>query len=214
LNSTEESPVKDDETEIFISQPLVSKESLASSPYQPPAAAVFDLHDETELELAARGSRLSAYLIDNLIFMVPIILFLIIAIDFRAMAELMNAQGGSASSAEQALQAEMMKAMGGTFSLVLGLSYFMIFMANLMLLYRNGQTIGKYLLAIKIVKVDGSRAGLARIIFLRTVLFSFVSLIPFIGQIIYYLIDPLFIFHSSRRCLHDLVAGTIVIKAK
>jgi uncharacterized RDD family membrane protein YckC len=104
--------------------------------------------------------------------------------------------------------------MGGTFSLVLGLSYFMIFMANLMLLYRNGQTIGKYLLAIKIVKVDGSRAGLARIIFLRTVLFSFVSLIPFIGQIIYYLIDPLFIFHSSRRCLHDLVAGTIVIKAK
>jgi len=212
--SVDESLV-DDGADDLTSQHLISEESSDISPYQPPSAPILDLNDGTEFELAGRGTRLIAHLIDNVIYVLPLLLFFGIAIGFGMMTELsqISPQNNGVSS-EQALKAEMLNAIGGTLGLVLGLVYLIIIVGNLMLLYRNGQTIGKYLLAIKIVKVDGSRAGLARIIFLRAILFSFVSLIPFVGQIIYGLVDPLFIFQESRRCLHDLVAGTMVVKVR
>ncbi|EDN69981.1 conserved hypothetical protein, membrane [Beggiatoa sp. PS] len=81
---------------------------------------------------------------------------------------------------------------------------------NMITLYQNGQTVGKLMLSIKIVCVDGSRAGLLRILFLRYFPIKLLFGIPAIG-FLFYLIDTLLIFQSSRRCLHDLIAGTIVI---
>jgi len=87
-----------------------------------------------------------------------------------------------------------------------------IVVVNWIWLYRNGQTIGKRLLSIKIVRTDGSRAGLLRIIFLRFIPTGILSSIPLIG-FSFTLLDPLLIFQKSRRCLHDLIADTIVIDA-
>jgi uncharacterized RDD family membrane protein YckC len=181
------------------------------SPYHPPSAPISDLRDG-EFELADRGTRLIAHIVDNIIYTVPMIILLIIGIDFGAIEQFLNhSQSGNDSQlAEQLLR----ESVSGILGLLIGVVYLIILASNLVLLYRGGQTIGKFLLSIKIVKTDGSRAGLTRIILLRVILFSFVTLIPFIGQLIYYLIDPLFIFQDSRRCLHDLVAGTIVVKAK
>ncbi len=80
------------------------------------------------------------------------------------------------------------------------------------LVHRNGQTIGKKLVGIKVVRTDSSRATLGRILWLRNVPFWVVSFIPVVGQVVS-LVDALLIFRASRQCLHDQVAGTIVVDA-
>ena len=81
-----------------------------------------------------------------------------------------------------------------------------------MLVYRNGQTIGKKLVGIKVARTDGSRASLARIFWLRYLLNSVFMWVPFLGGI-YFLIDSCMIFGEQRRCCHDYLADTIVIRA-
>ena len=73
---------------------------------------------------------------------------------------------------------------------------------------RNGQSIAKKILGIKVVRSDGSPASLGRIFWLRNVVNGLISIIPLYG-----LIDALFIFGESRQCLHDKIADTIVVKA-
>ncbi len=78
-------------------------------------------------------------------------------------------------------------------------------------LHRNGQTIGKKLLGIRIANLDGSVPDLARLLFLRYLPVSLITLIPTTGNYLS-LIDVLFIFQASRRCVHDMIAGTIVVE--
>jgi uncharacterized RDD family membrane protein YckC len=76
---------------------------------------------------------------------------------------------------------------------------------------KNGQTIGKKLLGIRMVNNDTGRiADLVRLLAWRYLPVTIVSLIPFIGGILA-LIDVLFIFGGDRRCLHDYIANTRVI---
>jgi uncharacterized RDD family membrane protein YckC len=78
-----------------------------------------------------------------------------------------------------------------------------------LLVARYGQTMAKRLLDIRVVRSDGSKASLGRIFWLRNVVgIGLLSVIP-----LYSLIDPLFIFGERRKCIHDLVADTIVVKA-
>jgi uncharacterized RDD family membrane protein YckC len=79
------------------------------------------------------------------------------------------------------------------------------------LLAANGQSVGKKVMNIKIVRTDGSKADLQRIIGLRLAPIWVVSMIPYVGSVAA-IIDCLLIFRSSRKCLHDDIADTIVIK--
>jgi uncharacterized RDD family membrane protein YckC len=80
------------------------------------------------------------------------------------------------------------------------------------LLATRGQTVGKALLKIRIVRSDGSPASFTRIVGLRYLTTTVLASIPIIGTI-YGLIDVLFIFGAARRCLHDYIADTIVVTA-
>lgn len=80
------------------------------------------------------------------------------------------------------------------------------------LLATRAQTIGKALFRIRIARPDGTRASFARILGLRDSLLFLASVIPMAGQI-YALVDCLFIFRASHRCLHDQIADTVVIQA-
>lgn len=80
------------------------------------------------------------------------------------------------------------------------------------LLATRGQTIGKALLKVRIVRSDGSPATLLRLIGLRYLPTMAISMIPLLGGL-YALIDCLLIFRESRRCLHDNIADTIVVRA-
>jgi uncharacterized RDD family membrane protein YckC len=82
-----------------------------------------------------------------------------------------------------------------------------------LLLYKNGQTLGKKMMGIKIARYpDGGSASLLHIILLRMLLMLILELIPFIGWI-FGIVNYCFIFRSDRRMLHDYLAGTVVIKA-
>lgn len=80
------------------------------------------------------------------------------------------------------------------------------------LLAQRGQTVGKAVMKLRIVRGDRSRASLARLLGLRYGLGSLLSVMPALASV-YGLIDSLMIFNDDRRCLHDVIADTIVIKA-
>ena len=80
------------------------------------------------------------------------------------------------------------------------------------LLATQGQTIGKKLLGIRIVRSDGSKVDAARVIGLRYALIWALAVIPVVGWV-FGLVDALMIFRDSRKCLHDNIADTIVVKA-
>ena len=78
----------------------------------------------------------------------------------------------------------------------------------MLLVARYGQTMGKRVLEIKVVRSDGSQASLGRIFWLRNVVNGLLGIIPLYG-----IIDTLLIFGVRRQCIHDLIADTIVVRA-
>jgi len=84
---------------------------------------------------------------------------------------------------------------------------------NSYLLFKRGQTIGKYFLGVRIVDLQGRIAPLWRVILLRYLPASVVAQFGVLGNLAVTL-DDLLIFRKSRRCLHDIIAGTRVIKVR
>ena len=79
------------------------------------------------------------------------------------------------------------------------------------LIHKNGQTVAKRLLNMKMVDaVTGEKASWPKVIFLRYSLLVAFNLIPFVGGLLNFL-NSIFIFGKKRRCLHDYFAGTKVI---
>lgn len=162
--------------------------------YAPTEVPVDDIRPEGSFELAARGTRLGAAIIDA----IP---FLIIGI-----------MAGFSEAASESLGDSLMAGANGVMWATAGLVMLVILGIHCVLLHRNGQTIGKKLLGIKVVRTNGERIGLGRIILLRALPMSLLGMLPFIGYLIS-LVDSLLIFRESRKCLHDDFADTIVIVA-
>ena len=79
------------------------------------------------------------------------------------------------------------------------------------LLARRSQTIGKALLGLRIARPDGSAPSFGRLLGLRYGIGYAMAIVPAIGQV-YAVVDVLLIFRASRRCLHDVIADTVVLK--
>ncbi|WNG24248.1 RDD family protein [Cystobacter fuscus] len=79
---------------------------------------------------------------------------------------------------------------------------------QLYLLATVGQSLGKRMMHIKVVRTDGAPVDLARLIFLRNVV---PVLIGMCTWNVFSLVDTLCIFTEQRRCLHDHIADTQVI---
>jgi uncharacterized RDD family membrane protein YckC len=80
------------------------------------------------------------------------------------------------------------------------------------LLTSNGQTVGKKLMGIKIATLSGGVLPLKDVLLRRYLPPIAVGIIPIVGAIAC-LADVLCIFREDRRCIHDLIAGTRVVKA-
>ena len=78
------------------------------------------------------------------------------------------------------------------------------------LLSTIGQTIGKKYLKIKIVNRNAEQAGFFVNVVLREWVMGLIGIFPMVGGIIQ-LVDVMFIFRNDRKCIHDLIAGTVVI---
>ena len=83
--------------------------------------------------------------------------------------------------------------------------------SSIVLLGTRGQTLGKIVAGTRIVALDGSRVGFLRAVFLRGVLPTLCGRVPVVGPF-FGLVDTLMIFGKDKRCLHDQMAGTKVVK--
>jgi len=76
----------------------------------------------------------------------------------------------------------------------------------------HSATMGKKFVGIKMARMDGSPVSWARWLFLRQGVVGLIGQIPFAGGL-FTLVDTLMIFSAERRCIHDLIADTKVVKA-
>lgn len=98
------------------------------------------------------------------------------------------------------------------FNLALSVLTGVVFLCvNGYLLDKHGQTVGKKILGIKIVSTTEENLTPWRLFILRYMLICVVSSLGLYGLVVAF-IDPLLIFTKDRKCLHDLLAGTIVVK--
>jgi len=100
---------------------------------------------------------------------------------------------------------------GGPISPSLGLiALAAVLIVQAILLTKDGQTLGKKALKIRIVKRDTSQnGGFVPNVLLRVMVNGIPGfIVPFYG-----LVDILFIFRQDRRFLHDMIAGTQVVDA-
>jgi uncharacterized RDD family membrane protein YckC len=164
-----------------------------SQRYAPPASEVADVSASGESQLAGRGARLAGAIIDGVILLG---LWWVVG----------KVTPWNIFSPKMA-EAGMVALFGMQ---LLGLLLFAI--VNGYLLMTRGQTVGKMLLGMRIVRPDGSAASPGRIIGLRYAVGWLLSAVPVVGMV-YALVDGLLIFRADRRCVHDLIADTIVVKA-
>jgi uncharacterized RDD family membrane protein YckC len=173
----------------------------SSNLYAPPKSAVKDVGGDEALEPASRAARLAAVTIDGLLGFI-----------WFAPAYITNFATLAQQARGNPLMVWINLAKTGGWFYVGVLGALVVLAIDLTLLARNGQTIGKKLLGIKVVRVDGSPVSLYRVFLLRYVCNTLLTLIPLFGSL-YSLVDCLMIFSESRRTVHDRIADTIVIKA-
>ena len=151
--------------------------------------------NETTHQLASRGKRLGGSLLDGLI-------------SIAVTVPLMFAAG----IFEQIKNGQQMSIGQTALFFFLGLGIFLLIHGYLLSKY--GQTVGKKIVGTRIVsKENGKIFPLGRIFALRVLPISIISQLPFIGGL-FGLADSLFIFRNDKRCIHDLIAGTIVVEAE
>jgi uncharacterized RDD family membrane protein YckC len=167
-----------------------------TNPYAPPQAAVQDIREpDMASEAAGRGTRLVAVILDGIIAGALIYVPLVIGVALSGRPLMVNAH----------FNAHAIAGPGAWLSLLGAVAWVWL---TILFVARNGQTIGKKLLGIKVVRSDGSKASLGRIFWLRNVVNSVLAFIPLYG-----IVDLLLIFGEARQCVHDKIADTIVIKA-
>jgi uncharacterized RDD family membrane protein YckC len=157
------------------------------NPFAPPQSQVQDVPSLSAngLVLASRGRRLAGALLDGLIALLfCAAIFISFSVSLTSLSEVEKASW-------------------------MVLPVYMLVQGYL--LATRGQSLAKMILGTRIVRPDGSPVGAVRIVGLRFVLPTLINMIPVIGGILS-LVDSLMIFRDSRRCLHDDIADTIVVK--
>ncbi len=158
--------------------------------YSPPAA---DLEISQGSILASRWARLAGSLVDGIVSMIilgPVMYF--------------------TGFWERAMSGEV-PILDTIIYGLLGLVVYLVL--NGYLLSKHGQTIGKLVLGTKIISVETNEIlPLWKVFVVRYLPLAILTNLPLIGPLIV-MIDSLFIFRKDKRCVHDLIAGTKVIKA-
>lgn len=162
----------------------------AHNPYRTPSVAMRPTPVATGSEaLASRGARLAAALLDS------VFAFALLIPIFASAA--MTSPGGDPAPM-------------GTFMIIGSFVAFGAFVIyQLTILVREGQTIGKRIMKIRIVDYSsGEVPSVGKLIGMRYMVNGLLGNIPF-----YPIIDHLLIFGAEQRCIHDYLAGTKVVEA-
>jgi len=194
--------------------PSPMPEQPTANPFAAPLSPSGGPLDESpDAPLAGRGARLGASILDNLIVS-GVVLFTLIPLGLLGVL-------GSVQDVDDATAAF------GGIAAILGMGFVFLIYGGIQayLLSTRGQTIGKMITRVRIVKLNGNPAGFLGAVFLRifvsSLLFGGIAIVAMfalgdeIGIVgnIANIADSVFIFRDDRRCIHDLIAGTKVVRA-
>ena len=171
------------------------------NPYAAPENMDHAIAAPGELELASLSERFSGAFLDGLL-MLPVVLGVAFGYTYFAV------QQAGISDTESVVEELVVSLI----SLVVGVAWYLIL--NGYLLAKRGQTIGKLAAGTRIVDFHtGELVPLIPLLLKRNLVIQMLSAVPLVGNFVG-LADVLMIFRSSRRCLHDEIAGTKVIKVR
>jgi uncharacterized RDD family membrane protein YckC len=177
------------------------------NPYQSPEARIQDrrLYAADRPPLASLGARLGAWVLDALLGAVASIPLLIALVQFAIL---------HFDDSDLPTEDEMLEALFVDYpayvAVSLGLAV-LLAIIHLVFFVQSSQSIGKRIVGTQIATLDGRPAGLLRILGLRIIVAGILYNLPYIGIVIG-LVGILMIFSVDRRCLHDYIAGTIVVQ--
>jgi len=164
------------------------------NPYAPPQANVIpESSDSQNQRLASPWRRLGASLLDTLILLVVFVPVMWISGYFSRTME--RAARGITWEPEQLLWS----AVG--FGILVALNWNHL---------GRGQTIGKGIMQLRILRKNGAPAERMHIILKRILPLQIIVQVPFLGNI-FALADALCIFRAQHNTLHDDIADTKVI---
>jgi uncharacterized RDD family membrane protein YckC len=168
----------------------MSDENIYAAPNTDPTLPVTS---GSPLELATPGERFLGALIDGLILtpvVIPIYFF----------------TGLSAAAVSGAKPSYLLTAFATILVAVIAIAIQYTF------LKATGQTIGKKVMKTRMVTPEGNKPEMPDL-FKRYGFMYLLGLIPFAGVAIS-LVDSLMVFKADRRCLHDLIGNTKVVKLR
>lgn len=169
----------------------------AENRYQPPNATVADVAGDAD-ELASRWARLGGAIVDGLIIL-AVMIPLMVATGYWERAMAAATSGGEPAFMDQLEMA--------------GLGLLVQLAINGYLLNKYGQTVGKRVAGTRIVSIEDNRIlPLWRVFVIRILSVGIISQVPVVGPI-FAIVNVLFVFRADKRCIHDLMAGTKVVKA-
>jgi len=169
------------------------------NPYQSPVSMAGDADRFGQVEgqppLATRGDRLIGAIVDGIVVGIPaviagIVMAIVLANFF-------------------AVDSTAFQVASFLIGLPIGLGLFIAIQGYLLSHY--GQTVGKRLINTQIVSENNQLLSLQQLILKRYLPFWVLGSLPYIGGI-FGLVNVLAIFRANRKCLHDEIAGTKVIK--
>jgi uncharacterized RDD family membrane protein YckC len=181
----------------------------------PPEVPVFDasqsLAPEPEAELAGRGARTGAACINAFLYFLSMMPGGVLT-GLRLLKEHPEIARGVPLRPEQI---DLVALAPTVVWIYVGLA--LVMLVQCIFLATRGQNIGKLIADVRVVSVldDGPagflRAGVVRFV-LPVVLIFLLNAFFLLGFVVL-VVDYSFMFRADRRCLHDLIAGTRVVKA-
>ncbi len=168
-----------------------------NNPYSPPQTEPLQpMHDPSARQLASPWIRLGAQLIDGIIIMVVTLPAMFLMGYFNRTITNQKLGGGMFGMIGE----QLLWALAGI-AIYIGINWVFL---------QNGQTIGKKLASIRIVRKDGSPIDAMRIITHRILPVQLAAQVPCVGSLAV-LVDALLIFRDGRNTLHDDIADTKVV---
>ncbi len=165
-----------------------------------------------ELVIARWGRRFGGYLVDSILLSIPLVFFM-----FQATAPLLAGLQSAAidpvtgqpdQAAMQDFIASMMPLQLQMYAIFAGVAtvYYVVFHATM------GQTLGKMLVGVKVVRTDGEDIGWSHAI-KRALINPIVQIVPVIGGLIALLNGLWPLWDEKRQTIGDKIAGTMVVES-
>ena len=171
-------------------------------------------HAKKQLDLASIGSRIAAKLVDTLLMVLassPLFISLYNSPNFDKLLKWAEAGQTRLTSAQQM---ELMSALPEHILLLTNILVWGLMIAQVLLLMRRGQTIGKMIMGIRILdRQSNAIPGFFNLIIMRGLFTTLAYSLSIFGLVVLVIDLVMMLTSKERLSLHDKIAKTYVVRA-